>query len=208
MLGKAIFRKHTRLFLYMLSRVYFSQKEVILWCIENGEFKDKDSWENKGQFKDKMVRYGLIKEYSYKSFKETFPDEVDAASIAYKRSHERKRLILEMDSVRFLSFLVFDINKIKDEELRKLIPLQEYATLCLKESSEHTIQEYLFAFIAGCATQRIYTFNYPKIVRLQKVFSDYLMSAFDENIDSLKKQIDMSRELFEKNVRKYIESNV
>ena len=69
MLNKAIFRKHSKLFLYMISRTYFSQKEIILWSLNNNEFKDKDSWENKGQFRNKMIKLGVLKKYSYKTFK-------------------------------------------------------------------------------------------------------------------------------------------
>jgi hypothetical protein len=206
MLNQAIFRKHSKLFLYMISRTYFSQKEIILWSLNNNEFKDKDSWENKGQFRDKMINLGVLKKYSYKIFKEYYPDKITKASIAYIKSHERKRVILELNSLKLIELLIPSFINRFDPKILKLIPIQEYANICLNKTISHTIQEYIHAFIFGCATQKIITLNHPKITKLCRIFSEYIMPRYDEEMLSLDDEITVSRNLFEKNIRKYIES--
>jgi len=191
MLNKAIFRKHTQLFLYMIFRHYFSQKEIILWSLKNKEFKDKDSWENKGQFRDKMIKLGVLKKYSYKEFKKIYPTKVKDASIAYKKSHERKRVILKINSLRLIELLIPNLLNKFDSKILEFIP----------------IQEYIQAFIYGCATQKIITFNHPKITKLCETFAEYIMVRYDEKMSILNNEITFSRDLFEKNIKIYVESN-
>ena len=207
MLNKAIFRKHTQLFLYMIFRHYFSQKEIILWSLKNKEFKDKDSWENKGQFRDKMIKLGVLKKYSYKEFKKIYPTKVKDASIAYKKSHERKRVILKINSLRLIELLIPNLLNKFDSKILEFIPIQEYAKFCLENKKSYTIQEYIQAFIYGCATQKIITFNHPKITKLCETFAEYIMGRYDEKMSILNNEITFSRDLFEKNIKIYVESN-
>lgn len=190
----------------MISRQYFSQKEIILWSLNNHEFKDKDSWENKGQFRDKMIDFGLLKKYSYKKFKKLHPNEIDSAASAYETSFERKRVILEMSSFKLIDLLIPSFADKFDSRILDLIPIKEYAIHCLNKQKKHTIKDYIQALILGCATQKIIVFNQPKITTLCNVFSEYIMVRYDEKMKNLNDEITFSRNLFEKNIRKYIES--
>ena len=194
----------------MISRNYFSQKEIILWSLENFEFKDKDSWENKGQFRDKMINLNILKKYPYKKFKELYPEKINDASIAYTKSHERKRIILEMNSLKLIDLLIPNQLDKFDSTILNLIPIQEYAKICLSQlknqSTNHSINDYIHAFIFGCATQKIILFNQPKLTKLSNTLNEYIMNIYDENLLNLNEEINLARNLFEKNIKKFIES--
>jgi hypothetical protein len=145
MLEKALFRKHTKLILYMASRRYFSQKEIIAWSLSNKEFKDKDSWENKGQYRDKLISFGILKKYNYKEFSKVYPKEIESANKAYQEPQERKRCILEFESS---ALIALDYPKLKGIAL----PFQEYAK---ETDTKKELSETVKAFVFGCSIQRI-----------------------------------------------------
>ncbi len=149
MLEKALFKKHTKLILYMVSRKYFSQKEIINWSLSNKEFKDKDSLENKGQYRDKLIFFGVLKKYTYKEFFKKYPNEIESASRAYIEPQERKRCLLEFDSS---SLIALDYPKLKMIKL----PFQEYIK---NINTNKEISDIVRAFVFGCSIQRILLLN-------------------------------------------------
>ncbi|MEM3373909.1 MAG: hypothetical protein QXE31_01685 [Candidatus Woesearchaeota archaeon] len=187
MLEKALFRKHTKLFLYMSVRQYFSQKELIIFSLSHREFKDKDSIENKGQFLDKLINLGIIKKYKYKDFIKKYPEKIRAASIAYQKSHERKRIILEFKIEQFLALDFPFIKKIKNFEL----PFKEYInqfydinTNKLHKNLNYSIKELITFFLYGCSLAKIYFTKYEKILnQLKKI--KYHTTLENLNKDSL-----------------------
>ncbi|MFH2020979.1 MAG: hypothetical protein ABIJ34_06175 [archaeon] len=221
MLEKAIFRKHTNLFLYMISREHFSQKEIIHFSLENHEFKDKDSWENKGQFRDKLINLGLLKKYSFREFKERYPSLAEDAGRAYEKSHERKRIILSFDSTKLLGMALPSLNRFNDKkDIINLIPIKEFSTACLTSNigstnnesiirynkDDFTIREYINAFIVGCSIQRILVFKSQKLLELMKTFSSKTGDYDEEELLIMRDYMILARDLFEKNIKLYLES--
>lgn len=180
LLEKSLFKKHTILFLYMIIREYFSQKELILYSLKNNEFKDKDSIENKGQFLDKLIDLKVIEKYNYRDFMKKFPSKINDASKAYIKSHERKRVILEFKIMNFLALEFPLIKKIKNE-----LPFKEYINEIYNiEKNELKINELkienffikdiIKSFLIGCSLANIYFF--PKYEKMNKILKKYTLN--------------------------------
>jgi hypothetical protein len=152
MLEKALFRKHTKLILYMVSRRYFSQKELIEWSLSNKEFKDKDSLENKGQYRDKLISLGILKKYTYKEFSRLYSKETESACKAYREPQERKRCLLEFDSNALVGL---DYPKLKGI----ILPFRDYVTEINTKKERFEISDIVKTFVFGCSIQRILFLN-------------------------------------------------
>ncbi|MEM4397821.1 MAG: hypothetical protein QW757_04325 [Candidatus Woesearchaeota archaeon] len=189
----------------MSLREFFSQKELIIFSLTNGDFKDKDSIENKGQFLDKLIKLGIIKKYKYKDFLKKHPDKIRYASIAYKKSHERKRVILEFSIENFLSLDFPFIKKIKNFSL----PFKEYLnqiydihTNNFHKNFNYQLKELVIFFLYGCSLAKIYFTKYQKILNQLKKIKNY---EYFENLnkDSLI-LIKIAQEQMELKLRKSI----
>ncbi len=192
MLEKALFRKHTRLILYMAARQYFSQKELILWSLANNEFKDKDSIENKGQFRDKLISIGLLKKYTFKEFQNLYPNETTHACKAYAEPMERKRCMLEFDSGKLISLDYPDLSGVK-------LPFREYASEINDDLMGFYIPDIVKAFVFGCSMQRIIMFN-------EKLLADMnlIINSRPEISEELLPLVEKARETMENMVKKRI----
>ncbi|MCM2325220.1 MAG: hypothetical protein NDI94_02065 [Candidatus Woesearchaeota archaeon] len=194
MLDKALYKKHTRLILYMAKRKYFSQKEIIDWSLLNGEFKDKDSIENKGQFRDKLISHGTLKKYTYKEFLKRNPDEARHACAAYTDPQERKRCLLEFDPK---GFIALDYPRLKDIDL----PFCEYADFVFDSSYDFHISDIVKAFVLGCSIQKVIPFS--------KKFSEDMKAIIQvrpEVDERLLPLVEAAKETMEKMLRKRIEN--
>ncbi|MEM2131150.1 MAG: hypothetical protein QXR96_01375 [Candidatus Woesearchaeota archaeon] len=214
MLEKAIFRKHTKLILFMAYRKYFSQKELIEFSLKNKDFKDKDSIENKGQFLDKLIKLGLIEKYKYKDFLKKHPDKIKEASIAYKKSHERKRIILEFKEKNLL-LLEYELSEIRDiikEVLKKdILPFNEYLNKIyetffkkqkLKNNKEKNfeIKEIVALFLIGCSFSKIYFSKYEFIINeLKEQIKNIKIEINENNFPLIKTAQNLTDERIRKN---------
>jgi hypothetical protein len=189
MLEKALFRKHTKLILYMASRRYFSQKEIIDWSLSNKEFKDKDSLENKGQYRDKLIFFGILKKYKYKEFSMLYPKEIELANRAYQEPQERKRCLLEFDSNALISL---DYPKLKGINL----PFQEFINTL---NTEKELSEIVKAFVFGCSIQRIQFLS----ERISKDLTKLIESRPDIN-EELLPLVEKARDVMEKGIKEKI----
>lgn len=192
MLEKALFRKHTKLILYMAERKYFSQKELIEWSLSHNEFKDKDSIENKGQFRDKLISYGLLKKYSFKEFKNLYPNELTDACKAYTESMERKRCILLFNSDNLIGLDYPTLAVLK-------LPFQTYAAKLNKNNLTYSISDTVKAFVFGCSIQKILLFN-EKFSGEMKL----LANARDELSEELLPLVELARDAMEENIREKV----
>jgi hypothetical protein len=209
MLDRAIFSKHTRLFLFMMSRVNFSQKEIIAWSLENKEFKDKDSWENRGQFRDKMISLGLLSKHSYKEFASLHPDLAAEAASAYEGSHERKRIILSFQSLRLLEIRLPALRSYAEKSgdhksMLDLIPLKAYSAACL-EMDQEPLGRCIDAFIVGCSMQRVLLLMNQRLHDVVKIFVSGAKGYVEIDIDGMQDHVLLARDLFEKNIRSHLE---
>jgi hypothetical protein len=173
----------------MASRRYFSQKELIDWCLSNREFKDKDSIENKGQYRDKLISMGILKKHSYKEFKKKHPKETESAAKAYKKPQERKRCLLEFDSN---ALIALDYPKLRGV----MLPFNDYA----KEiKTKKEISDIIKAFVFGCSIQRILIVN-EKISKA----SSHLTESRPEIDEGLLPLIQKARDTMEKMIKEKI----
>jgi hypothetical protein len=195
MLEKTLFRKHTKLILFMAERKFFSQKELIAWSLKNKEFRDKDSIENKGQYRDKLISFGVLRKYTGKEFSSQYPEEIETANIAYKDSQERKRCLLVFDSGALIGL---DYPKLKELEL----PLQEYAGKIISEKKNpgnHEISSIVKAFVFGCSIQKIIILN-EKISKDLAILNDSRPLITEE----LLPLVETAREIMEKTIKEKI----
>ncbi|NTV23977.1 MAG: hypothetical protein HGA85_06440 [Nanoarchaeota archaeon] len=209
MLDKALFRKHTKLILYLMSREYFSQKEAIAYSLANNEFKDKDSWENKGQFRDKLISLGLLKKYSYKEFSRLYPAHAEDASKAYAGSYERKRAMLVFDSLRLLELIAPSLMKTRANSpgIEEVLPIKEYASKCISDyDREMSIKSYLDSFILGCSMQRILIFRSQKLIELLKALSSDKGYFEEAELKNMNPYIMLARDIFEARIKSYLEA--
>jgi hypothetical protein len=193
MLEKALFRKHTKLILHMASRQFFSQKEIIRWSLKNKEFKDKDSWENRGQFRDKLIDFEILRKYTYKEFSKSFPKEIELASKSYQELQERKRCLLEFDPNALISL---DYPKLKGIGL----PFREYIdTINEKEKTEKELSDIVRAFVFGCSIQRILFLS----ERMSRDMAKLIESRQDID-EELLPLVEKARDLMEKKIKERI----
>jgi hypothetical protein len=194
MLDHALYRKHTRLILYMAKRRFFSQKEMIEWSLLNNEFKDKDSIENKGQFKDKLIQHGTLKKYTYREFSRIYGDEARNACRAYIDPQERKRCLIEFDPK---GFIALDYPRLKEIDL----PFCEYADFVFDISYGFSISDIVKAFVLGCSIQKVIPFS--------KRFSEdmkMIIQARPEVDERLLPLVGAAKETMERMLRSRIEA--
>jgi hypothetical protein len=175
----------------MALRRYFSQKELIEWSLSNKEFKDKDSLENKGQYRDKLIFFGILKKYTYKEFSVLYPKEIQSASKAYREPQERKRCLLEFDST---SLIGLDYPKLKEVTL----PFKDYIK-SINTKKKFDISEIVRAFIFGCSIQRILFLN----ERLSRDLA-LLIESKPEIDERLLPLVKKARDVMEKTIKEKI----
>ncbi|MFH0875529.1 MAG: hypothetical protein V1859_06310 [archaeon] len=153
---RAIFKKHARLFFFMASRVYFSQRQIIDYSFANRDFRSEAVWDTKGKYKDILIKEGFLIPLSQEVFEKSDPDSFLSCEKYYKNNNTKKRL-----------YLKFNIKKLAVDEL-SLISAQISASVfdnfliqCLKKyaffveenyTQSIDLEQYLMLFMIGASS--------------------------------------------------------